>query len=145
MIEELNHKNFELWSAQHYQNKQYSTLEEFVEDLDRLKHIKKLITKYIERSELRERLILNHIIILNNVFGPEPTCKLLYLKFEDTFEIIKPFLVYINIIQTKITNVNNKSVIDLDSIGMNSEIVKILRNISKNEFNNQRNGIGSSD
>ena len=63
----LTEKNFLLFCAKHYDNP-VSDSEEFFEDLNRLKYVKKLITRYIDNGELKERLILNHIIILNNCF-----------------------------------------------------------------------------
>ena len=66
MVDKLTNDNFLLYTASHYINAQYSSTEDFIEDLNRIKYIKKLITRYIEGGELKERLILNHIIILNN-------------------------------------------------------------------------------
>ena len=66
MNENLTEKNFLLFCASHYDNPQYYNTEDFMEDLNRIKYIKKLITRYVEKGELKERLILNHIIVLNN-------------------------------------------------------------------------------
>ena len=80
--EKLTDANYLIFCAQHYNGSKYYTTEEFVEDLNRVKYIKKLITRYIENDDLKERLILNHIIVLNNCFGPDITCKILYLKMK---------------------------------------------------------------
>ena len=66
--DKLTDHNFLLFCAQHYDNSRYISTEEFVEDLNRIKYIKKLITRYVENGDLKERLILNHIIVLYNVF-----------------------------------------------------------------------------
>ena len=65
MNENLTEKNFLLYCASHYDNAKYASTEDFIEDLNRLKYIKKLITRYLEYGELKERLILNHIIVLD--------------------------------------------------------------------------------
>lgn len=125
----LNNKNFILFCASHYDNYQYRSTEEFIEDLNRIKYIKKLITRYTEKGELKERLILNHIIILNNVFGPEVLCKILYLKLKPQMKYIKPFLIFLNLLPEKIYNVEKENIIDTNDIPMDTNIVNILRKI----------------
>ena len=127
--EKLTDKNFILFCAAHYDNYQYHSTEEFYEDLNRIKYIKKLITRYIEKGELKERLILNHIIILNNCFGPEILCKILFLKLNSQMIYIKPFLIFLNILQDKIYNVGDELVIDTNLIQMDDNIIKILRKV----------------
>lgn len=129
MYEKLNDENFMLFCAKHYDNSKYASTEEFYEDLSRIKYIKKLITRYIQDNDLKERLILNHIIILNNCFGPEALNKILYLKLKDQMKYVKPFLVMLNILPEKIHNVNNEIVIDVDLIEMDQEIIKRLRKV----------------
>ena len=128
-IEKLTDKNFILFCAAHYDNYQYHSTEEFYEDLNRIKYIKKLITRYIEKGELKERLILNHIIILNNCFGPEILCKILYLKLKPQMQYIKPFLILLNVLPDKIENVGEEMVIYTDAIEMDSNIVAKLRKV----------------
>ena len=125
----LTDKNFLIYCAQHYQVKKYFTDEEFLEDLNRIKYIKKLITRYIDNDDLKERLILNHIIILNNCLGPIALNKILYLKLKPQFKYIKPFLILLNILQEKIYKVNNEEIIYTDEIQMDNYIVEILRKV----------------
>lgn len=124
----LNDKNFLLFCAKNYDNPIFDS-EEFFEDLNRIKYIKKLITRYVESGDLKERLILNHIIILNNCFGPEALCKILYLKFKNQMKYIKPFLILLNILPDKIYNVNDEKIIDTDLIEMDQKIVSKLRKV----------------
>jgi hypothetical protein len=114
-------------------DKHYTT-EEFLEDINRIKYIKKLVTRYVESGELRERLILNHIIVLNNCFGPIVTCKILYLKLKTQWKYIKPFLVMLNILQEKIYNVGTEVIVYTDQIDMDHGIIERLRNL-QNEGN----------
>jgi hypothetical protein len=127
-METLTDKNFLLFCAKNYESPHFDS-DEFLEDLNRLKYIKKLITRYTENGELKERLILNHIIILNNCFGPEVLNKILYLKLKNQMKYIKPFLVLINIIPDKIYNVNDEKVIHTDDILMDEGIVAKLRKV----------------
>jgi len=127
MIEKLTDKNFLLFCATHYDNAQYASTEDFIEDMNRIKYIKKLVTRYVENGELKERLILNHIIILNNCFGPEALCRILYLKLKPQMRYIKPFLVLLNILPEHILNVDEESVIHTDNIDMDEYIVAKLR------------------
>lgn len=127
--EKLTNENYLIFCAQHYNGNKYYTTEEFVEDLNRVKYIKKLITRYIENDELKERLILNHIIVLNNCFGPDITCKILYLKLRKQMKYVKPFLVLLNILPEKIYNVDSEEIIDTDIIEMDSVIIDRLRKV----------------
>lgn len=125
----LTDKNYLLYCAAHYDKYQYHSTEEFQEDLKRIKYIRKLITRYIEKGELKERLILNHIIILNNVFGPEALSKILFLKLKDQMFYVKPFLILLNILPEKIYNVNNEEEIDTNLISMDPCIIERLRKV----------------
>lgn len=125
----LNDKNFLIYCASHYDNARYVSTEDFLEDLNRIKYIKKLITRYVEYGELKERLILNHIIILNNCFGAEVCCKILYFKLKPQMKYIKPFLVLLNLLPERLLNVGNEKVIDTDLIEMDEEIIAKLRKV----------------
>lgn len=129
MNEHLNDDNFSLYCAKYYDNSSYVTDEEFYEDLSRIKYIKKLLTRYKEHNDLKERLILNHIIVLNNCFGPTALNKILYLKLKDQFKYIKPFLILLNIYQEKIYNVSGLDMVDVNIIEMDQEIIDRLRGI----------------
>ena len=128
MNEILTDKNFLLFCAKHYEHPHFDS-EEFFEDLSRLKYIKKLITRYTENGDLKERLILNHIIILNNCFGPEVLNRILYLKLKPQMKYIKPFLVLLNILPDIIYNVNDEKIIYTDIIEMDAGIVAKLRKV----------------
>jgi len=126
MVEKLTHENFLLYCAKHYDNSQMHSTEEFIEDLDRIKYIKKLLTRYTETGELKERLILNHIITLHNVFGLRLT-KILYLKLKTQFSCVKPFLVLLSCLSEIIHNVGDENIVYTDAIVMDPGIIKVLR------------------
>jgi hypothetical protein len=129
MHEKLSDENFLIYAAKHYDTSGSCSTDEFLEDLKRIKYIKKLLTRYIETSELKEQLILNHIIVLNNVFGADHVCRILYLKLKDYFKYIIPFLVLLNIMPDKMYNIGSESIIDTAMITMDSAIVEKLRKI----------------
>jgi hypothetical protein len=126
----ISDDNFLLFCAQHYENADCHTEDEFFDDINRVKYIKKLITRYKKTGELKERLILNHVIILQNVFGAVNTCKILYQTNESDFEYIKPFLIYLDYLPDRLYGINKKeSIIYTDDIPMNKDIVEALRKI----------------
>jgi|TARA_B100001094_G_scaffold321249_1_gene368662 hypothetical protein len=97
VFDELNSKNFKLFAAQHYSNPECTDVEEFKQDMSRFKYLKRLLTRYEEHGELQERLILNHIIVLYNVFGIEACNRMIWYKIEERqYCYIKPFLVYLH-------------------------------------------------
>ena len=126
----MTDENFLIYCAKHYNNPQCHSTEEFLEDLKRIKYIKKLITRYVESGDLKERLILNHIIILYNVFGAEHLPRILYLKMKKQFSFLKPFLVMMNIMPNKIFYINDEEIIDTDLISLDKTIVEALRVIN---------------
>jgi hypothetical protein len=130
IIEKLTNENYLIYCAKYYDNPQCYSTEEFLEDLKRIKYIKKLITKYIETGDLKHRLIVNHLIILNNVFGAKHLPRILYLKMKKQFFYIKPFLLLLNILPDKIYNIGDENVIHMDSISMDDLIIFKLRTIN---------------
>jgi hypothetical protein len=130
MNEKLTDDNFLIYCAKYYDNPQCQSTEEFFEDIKRIKYIKKLINRYVDNYDLKERFILNHIMVLLNLFGPEHLSRILYLKMKLQFNYIKPFLILLNVLPEKIYNVNDEKVIDTDLIPMDENIVIALRKIS---------------
>ena len=127
--ERLTEDNFLIYCAKIYDNPQMLKSEEFLEDLDRIKYIKKLITRYLESRDIKERLILNHVITLHNCFGPY-LAKILYVKLKKQFQYVKPFLVFIDALPSVIYNVGDEDVVYTDVIPMDINIIKALRKIS---------------
>ena len=129
MNDHLTEDNFLVYCAKVYDNPGMTSTEEFMEDLDRIKYIKKLITRYTETGELKERLILNHLITLHNCFN-EHLAKILFVKAEKQFHHIKPFLILINALPEEINNVNTHKKVYTDVIPLDNNIVTALRKIN---------------
>ena len=94
---QLNDDNFVMYCIKHYDSPDCSGLAEFYDDLKRIKYIKRLFIKYRESGELRERLILNHLVVLNNLFGVESASKILMFKIDKKhWDILRTFFLYLN-------------------------------------------------
>ena len=96
-FDKLTTKNFLLFAAKNYNNEQCMTTEEFQEDLQKFKYIKRLFNRYEVAGELSERLILNHLIVIYNVFGIQAANHIMFYKIEEkNWPLLKTFLVYLN-------------------------------------------------
>ena len=120
VFNELTEKNLFLYAAKHYKNPKFSDIDDFYEDLKRFKYIKRLLKRYIESDELSERLILNHLIVVFNMFGIEAALNILDFKLEDKhWPVMKPFLIFLNYIRND----------QYTGITMDPEVVNVLRKI----------------
>lgn len=123
---ELTQDTFLLYAAQHYNNPSCTSIKEFDGDLKRFKYIKRLLKRYKKSGTLSERLVLNHLILLHNVFGVA-LVPMLFLKFEMEFwPEIKTFLVYLNYLPERFQI--NKQVNETD-IELDVNVINKLRKI----------------
>lgn len=122
----LNDNNFLLYAAKAYDIKKSSGSEEFYEDLKRFQYLKRLFKRYEEADDLKIRLILNHVIVIYNCFGPEAT-NMLFFKLKEYHSFIKPFILFLNYMPE---HIEYEDVFIYDSsIPLDSNIVKELRKI----------------
>ena len=126
-MKNLTEETFLLYAANHYDNPQLQSEEEFYDDLKKFKYIKRLFNKYSESGELKERLILNHIVVLTNVFGPEAAVKMLFLRLPEYLHFLKPFLLMLSILKERV-DVGDKVYFTAD-INIDDKIVNRLRDI----------------
>lgn len=130
MFEKIDESNALLYAAKCYDNPQCFDTLEFYEDLNRLKYVKRLLNKYEETGDLKERLILNHVTVLNNVFGTAGATRLLLLKCKNQYHLIAPFLVFLNMMPDSIPGIGlENTTVRLSDIQMDPTIVKALRNL----------------
>lgn len=121
----LHDGNYIMFAMKHYENPQCSGVEEFNEDINRIRYLKRLFRRYDTTGELRERLILNHIIIFYNVFGILPATRILFSRIEpDLHPLLKTFIVFLN-------NLPEESIpeADIESIPLNYDVVSTLRSL----------------
>ena len=98
---EVNEENFLLVAAQHYNNPQCASTEEFYNDLQRIKYMKRLLNRYLATGELSERLLLNHIIVFFNVFTVPIAVRLLAVKLEYKYwGVLKAYMVFLGYIES---------------------------------------------
>ena len=128
MFENLTEDNFTIYAMKSY-NSPHCIMSEFEGDLKRTKYLKKLFRKYKKTKLLKERLILNHIILLYNVFGVEACTRILFYKIDERdYDILKTFLIYLNYMPSKIVGINGKD-IESSSIMVDMDIAEILRKL----------------
>lgn len=125
MYESIDDSNFLIFAAKYYENSCYDTAE-FLDDLKRFKYLKRLFVKYDENDELKERLILNHLIILYNVFNDAAT-PMLFLKLKGYYHLLKPFLILLGRLPSKV--LVGGTVIYTSDIDMDPQIITVLRKI----------------
>ena len=120
LFDELNEDNFVLYASRNYVNPQCVSIEEFYHDLNRFKYLKRLLKRYVQNDDLQERLILNHIVVIYNVFGIEAANKMMMYKMEAEYHsVIKTFLIYLNYIRED----------DMIEVSLDQNIVERLRNL----------------
>lgn len=109
----LNNNNIFLYAAKNYINPRLLSLDEFKEDFSKFKYLKKLLTRYYNKGELQERLILNHIINIYNVFERKAATEMCKYKIEpEHWPALKTFLLYLNLInETDFINISTDFII----------------------------------
>jgi hypothetical protein len=121
----LSEDNFLVYAMHHYDNPQCHNIEEFDKDLRIFLYLKKLITRYKQSDELRERLILNHIIVLYNVFGDSATNMLFYKIDEKYWDVLVTFLVYLERMPESVPQYGIRT----SDISLDENIINALRKI----------------
>ena len=127
VFDDLNEKNFLLYAMKEYDNPQCVQVEEFYDDLKKVKYIKRLFNQYLNEGVLKERLLLNHIIVFYNVFPVRSATRILFLKIEEEFwPILKTFLVYLSYMPEIIDSINGRAILS-DDIQLDQGVVDKLR------------------
>ena len=128
MFEELNEDNFMIYAMKAY-NSPHCIVSEFEGDIKRTKYLKRLFRRYKVTKSLKERLILNHIILLNNVFGAEATSRILFYKIDERdYDILKTFLSYLSIMPDEIYGIRGKKILSSE-IPINTDVLEVLKKI----------------
>lgn len=126
---DLTEENFVVYALKNYDNPGCDGMDEFLDDLKRFKYIKRLLRKHDIGKELRERLILNHIIVLGNLFGIEATTKMLFFKIEEKFwPQLKAFLTFLNYMPIAVIVTQDVQILEQD-IPTDENVLNILKKI----------------
>ena len=120
MYEKITPDNVLMYAIRHYNNPHCEGEKEFEDDLKRFKYIKRLLRKYHDTGILKERLLLNHIIVLHNVFGADACATLLLFKIQEEYwPTLKSFLLFLNILVTD----------ELPNVKENEKVYKVLKEL----------------
>jgi len=128
MFDDLNEDNFVMYAVKCYTSPN-CLMSEFEGDLKRTKYLKRLFRRYKATKVIKERLILNHIILLNNVFGLEATARILFFRIDEKdYDALKTFLLYLNLLPSEVKGIRGKTIVT-DVIPVDMKIAEILRKI----------------
>ena len=129
LFDDLNDKNYIMFAMKFYDNRQCTSVEEFHEDLNKIKYVKRLLNRFLVTGELKTVLILNHLIVIYNVFENEAATRMLFFRIEKKFySILKPFLIFLNRLPEKIRGIDGED-IQINHIPLNETTIKELRKI----------------
>jgi len=128
MFDDLTEDNFLLYAIKAFDSPS-CVMSEFEEEMNRIQYIKRLFTKYYNGSELKDRLIINHLMVLYNVFGVEAATRILFYKLEEKdYSVLKTFLVFLNFMPGIVKGIRGKDIIASD-ISLDVGTVRCLRKI----------------
>jgi hypothetical protein len=126
MNDDLNDENFMIFAIKAY-NKPNCVMSEFYEDLKRIKYVKRLFIKYHKNKEIKERLVINHLIVIYNVFGANSATRILFYKVDEKYyTILKTFLIFLNYMPKYIMGIRGKNIRSSD-ISVDLKLADILR------------------
>jgi hypothetical protein len=126
-FDDLTDANFLMFAMKEYTNQQCTNIDEFYDDLKKIKYIKRLINRFLESGKLKEILILNHLIVFYNVFDNKAATRLLFFKIEDKYwSVLKTFLIYLSMMPEIVKGIRGEDIISSD-IQLNQEVIDKLR------------------
>ena len=129
IFDDLNDDNFLMYAMKEYNDVQCTDIEEFYDDLKKIKYIKRLFNIYKNNGQLKERLILNHLIVFYNVFSVQAGTPILFYKIEkDFWPMLKTFLIFLDRMPEKIDSIRGETIRASD-IQLDDGIVTRLRSI----------------
>ena len=126
MFDELNNDNIMMYAVKAY-DKPNCIMSEFKEDMKRFNYLKRLFKRYRKYEELREQLVLNHLVVICNVFGPEVASRLLFFKMaKDDYSALKTYMLFLNIMPDRVRGIKGQDIISSD-IPIDYAIAETLR------------------
>ena len=132
-FEVLDEDNFLLYAIKNYTNPSCTSMDEFNEDMLTIKYIKRLFNRYLNDGDLRTNLIVNHLILMYNVFGNEAGTRILFYRVDkEQYPLLKTFLVYLNRLPEMVYGVDDTPYINTVDIPLVPDVFQPLRDIDKN-------------
>ena len=127
-FDDLNDDNFLIYAVKAY-DRPNCIMSEFKDDMKRFNYLKRLFKRYRRFDELRERLVLNHLVVLCNVFGPEIASRMLFFKLtKEDYPALKTYLLFLSVMPEKVRSINGQD-IQSSEIPVDLKIAEVLRNI----------------
>lgn len=128
VFDDLNNDNVTIYAVKAY-DRPNCIMSEFKDDMKRFNYLKRLFKRYRKLDELRERLVLNHLVVLCNVFGPEAATRLLFYKMsKDDYSALKTYLVFLSVMPDKVRGIKGQDVISSE-IPIDFKVANVLRDI----------------
>ena len=125
-FDDLNNDNIMMYAMKAY-DKPDCIMSEFKDDMKRFNYLKRLFLRYRKIGELREQLVLNHLVVLYNVFGPEVTSRMLFFKMsKDDYPALKTYLLFLSIMPDRIRGIKGQDIISSD-IPIDPKVAEVLR------------------
>ena len=125
-FDDLNNDNIMMYAMKAY-DKPDCIMSEFKDDMKRFNYLKRLFRRYRKVDELREQLVLNHLVVLYNVFGPEVTSRMLFFKMsKDDYPALKTYLLFLSIMPERIRGIKGQDIISSD-IPIDPRVAQVLR------------------
>ena len=128
LFDDLTTENIMMYAVKVY-DKPNCIMSEFKEDMKRFNYLKRLFKRYRKMGELREQLVLNHLVVLNNVFGPEAATRLLFFKMsKDDYSALKTYLLFLSCMPDRVKGIKGHDIVSSE-IPVDMTIANALRNI----------------
>ena len=128
MFEDLNNENFIIYAMKAY-DRPNCLMSEFKEDMKRFNYLKRLFHKYRKSGELKEQLVLNHLIVIYNVFGPEPATRMLFYRMaKEDYSVLKTYLIFLNSMPVVVKGIHGQDIRSSD-IEVDMIVAEELRKI----------------
>lgn len=127
-FDDLTNDNIMIYAAKAY-DKPNCIMSEFREDMKRFNYLKRLFKRYRKLGELREQLVLNHLVVINNVFGPEVSTRMLFFKMtKDDYSALKTYLLFLSCMPDRVRGIKGHDIISSE-IPVDMTIAHALRQI----------------
>ena len=125
-FDDLTNENILLYAVKAY-DKPNCIMSEFKDDMKRFNYLKRLFRRYRKEGELREQLVINHLIVLSNVFGPEVASRLLFFKMaKEDYTVLKTYLLFLNLMPDRVRGIKGQDIISSE-IPIDLKLAEILR------------------
>lgn len=128
VFDDLNNDNVTIYAVKAY-DRPNCIMSEFKDDMKRFNYLKRLFKRYRKFDELRERLVLNHLVVLCNVFGPEAATRLLFYKMsKDDYSSLKTYLVFLSVMPDRVRGIKGQDILSSE-IPIDFKVADVLRDI----------------